>query len=545
MMSLPRPEAKQPEAVSLALALLFLILALAYLAFRPERVYTCDHFFSGDTGFQMSVTDQLLAGKKLYQEVFSPYGAIPVWGYLLLPRFFGNTPAVFMLSLALAHAMGFWIGVRAVRRACPRGWPATLAVMVLGSFLWREWAASPTVMYLPYEVMLLFLIALLWREPGRRGWGREVVVGSLAGLLQWVKFGDGVVAVAALVGADGLYLFLARQPWSLRALSKSWALLAGTWLATESLRAAWLAWTLPAPVFTDVFFPLFMVEHYKAAIDAAEVTLTHYQNFGVLVMYQLPLLVMMVIGLGGMVKRFRSARRKACPALPAGFGPALFFLSYFTLAHFVLFKHCWLDYEHAWLVALPLGVLLECFGRPVQLIATFAFAALVSSIPLKFAGGSADASRLEFPNGQSLWAGRAQENSIRGLLAALDRLPHQGQVITCLQHGGISSDGTGLYHFAAVHNPTRHNWYLPHWVRPYEEDEVLNQILSSDGIVFHNFKNPPRDYTSPAAWQDFRWSPLSSRANQKIQEQFVFQESIGNEWVILRPKSAPPGAPGR
>jgi hypothetical protein len=266
---------------------------------------------------------------------------------------------------------------------------------------------------------------------------------------------------------------------------------------------------------------------------------------GVFFNYQLPILVALLAGVVGLVKLFTGRLRNTGPdLLPVGVGAAIFLLGFYLYGDLFLFRQKWLAYEYAWALLLPLGVFLELAGNYLLVLAAVSLAVLMLSVPAKFIPGSKIRTvKTVFPDGQVLYLEPKEKIAWEGLNSSLDSLPHHGHVIVCLQHPhGISAYGTGLYHFAGRVNPTRHNWYLPKWVRPYEESNIAQQVLSSDGIVFRNFKSPPRDYTSATGWQDFDWSPLAAASNAKIKESFELHASVNNDWIVLSPISTNSGA---
>ena len=196
-------------SVGLALAVL---IALAWTAAlwvtRPAALFNED-FVVFEQGHNLFLVDQILAGKRLYRDVFSQYGPLPIYLHTAWAACVGNTARGYVALMGCLTLVNVALLYQVLRRSVPGamalGWlaAAVLPFLVLpGSFT----AGQLYALYPVCERLLLLFVALAWVDPRMRSPRRAVVLGVLLGAMQWVKFGGAFMAGGALLIADLLVL---------------------------------------------------------------------------------------------------------------------------------------------------------------------------------------------------------------------------------------------------------------------------------------------------------------------------------------------------
>ena len=53
--------------------------------------------------------------------------------------------------------------------------------------------------------------------------------------------------------------------------------------------------------------------------------------------------------------------------------------------------------------------------------------------------------------------------------------------------------GAGVQYFAGLEPPTRHTWVIPHYVRPYELDQLRSEFHTLDAVLYVDQAGRPAD----------------------------------------------------
>ena len=446
---------------------------------HPEQVFT-DAFLFHDAGVNLLLAAELTAGKVLYRDLSYPYGPIPIYLYTATTQLFGNSASTyveFQRSLSLLHLTFVFL---VLRSRFPR-WPAAAVTLfgvapfaiVPGAVLGGYMSSA----YMPIERCFLTLLPLLWQPPGVRSNGRAAAMGAYIGGYQFIKFGGGFFAGAAVVLLDLLVLAIGgfRRDQFDRWLRTSLSVLAA-FAVVEGFRCGNAVVLLPAAVAWDVIWPIYTAQNYATI---ATDLYPWQMSWGHIVLRQLVPILGTAYAVIGMVM----AARRGVQAMPK-LG-VLTLPLFYGVASLKYFGHTHVFMQYAWMLMVPTILLYDLAGRRAR-----AFI-LVSLLPgwlglgylLHHSPTRAGRPRYQMPNGDVLFPTGMDDSP---LLPRLDLLfeqrwgrPHPGPSQPVL----IVPVGAGYHYYYRVPRFSRHLWYIPHYVRPYDTGEIIRNLDQAAAVI--------------------------------------------------------------
>jgi hypothetical protein len=479
------------------ISLLVLVFLWSFLRFwsHPEAIMD-SRFFAHDLANQLHLNDELLPGKRLYSEVFSQYGPATAYLNALVARVFGNTARALMLfqtSLAIVVLLQVYVLVR--RRLSP--WRAVLFTTI-AVLPWIPSAAGGPGAYIqPYggfERIILLAAALSWRPLLERTRWRNIILGLLLASLQWFKFGSAFIAGAGLFATDLIILAhlkqVHRRSW--KTLVAANALILAGFLAGECALWIYLASTQPWPIARDVLWPVYMVSNYAGYVTW-NTRFIDWENLGYFIGAQLPLVAAIVsfaFLLGRLLGRRATARRETRDAENfASSGPFVFLILFWVLGLSGYLAHVWLAMGYAWLLMVGAAAGIARFRPVTGLIVLAAWAPCFFSTARGIwpSHTPTDLKPVTFRNGETLWLDATWQARIEILsqrLAEECGAPeHPSKAVMAFVSGG------GIAHYLGYPVLMRHSWFMPGFVRPYDEDAVRASLPHTGALVL--FLNKP------------------------------------------------------
>jgi hypothetical protein len=237
----------------------------ASIFLRPD-LWRNAGFLFGDAGNALLVAREVLHGARLYADVSYLYGVLPVYLFSAVAAVFGNTPVVYLQFLLACSLIDLGLFYALARRAAGPG--LALGVSLLG--------ALPVLLvpgallggyvnsyYIPVERGFMIAAALAWQPASRRGPGRAAVLGACLGVMQFVRFGPGIVLAAVIVLLDAVAHLVERRPMREWLAAEAWTL--GAAAVIEAVRVAGAFALLPRSVAIDVVWPAYILPVYAGA----------------------------------------------------------------------------------------------------------------------------------------------------------------------------------------------------------------------------------------------------------------------------------------
>ena len=245
-----------------------LLLVLACNIWYTRLPISHSAFWLRDGGLVLQTAENCLSGKRLYLDTFYQYGSLPITMYGLAARLFGNSISTFSWYLLVVHlaCCALLVQVLKVSR-CPVGPMAVTTLAVLSVSL------LPLGLQYTWEQLLTLCVMAVWQPPFRRRFGRNLSIGILLGLMQFVRFGAIAGPMIGLVAADLLSTYVCQRSVRLRAIARTLGLSAAAVLlgiaAAESGLLIQVFLTLPRDVAKDVAWPHYMLHSFDAyaAVD--------------------------------------------------------------------------------------------------------------------------------------------------------------------------------------------------------------------------------------------------------------------------------------
>lgn len=454
------------------------------------HVFNATRFILYDQGSYLYAVGRWQAGEALYRDFSWQYGPLALGWYRAFAALGGNTPLTLVLASSSAFAVAWLLTARLVLRVAGCGWGGGLAVAGLLPIMSSAGVNAINGPHGAIEMLILALIAwTLMVDPSRVRFplSKPCLLGILAGTLQWVRFGPHTVAIAAILvitvwqrwpGAAGPSLAdFVREIW--RFIVR---LFCGYILCVGPL-CAWYFIALPPTGAWEQLWPIHMVECYAVTYPNRWPKISSVVDVATLIVP-----VLLAIGLAVMLIISRLPRRQTeAPANARLFiypdtaaAGVLFFPLYYALGSASLFRNDYALLGHLWLVwpGLALGALLVrgWMRALVALAIAPAIALTVVAIPRGLKNEQAwRAQSLVLPNGQSLWFRPGEAARFNQLKNILDSAPPTRRLAVFIGGGGV-------HHFFGTQRVGRHWWFLPEFVRPWETDVVLKDILRHDLI---------------------------------------------------------------
>lgn len=483
----------------------------AFVWWIPGR-YPGLGFVYAEPGQNLFLVDRLLAGEVLYRDVFSQYGALPLYALAFSAAWFGNTAAHYLgftqaLSIAGSLLVFELLSRTLGSKLRAAGWTC---VVVFPMFLMPgSLVDSGGSIYPSWERLLFLSIALVWRPPRERRALRGLALGMLIGSFQWMKFGTAAIVLAALVATD--LLFLTREyrfRWAeRRAWIRHFLPLFGGCLLVELSQALLLFALLPGEKAIDVLWPAYMVGSYKAVADPMN-SFWHWYSVGYFAVAQLPFIACAALatlaGAGAFLPRI--VRQIAFQTEPRVSSASVFFTLSFALAVGSGFlPHRWTIFPWVWLCGVAGASAFFQARRSLQIVVTLALlpAFLASArdrIGVPGQRGLEGRVALSTPTGETLCGEPSEVRRVDAIVAA----------VAALSGGSANEQAISVFplrsgwehYFGFAHHGGRHAWFVPGFVRPDEETTVLRSIRASRALVLCAYGEPlpPVVTSDPETW---------------------------------------------
>jgi len=459
------------------------VVVLAWITFQlcwmTGHVFGATRFILGDQGSYLYAIGRWQAGEALYRDFAWQYGPLALGWYRAWAEIGGNSPLTLVVAGSLTFAAAWILTARLMVRLAGWRWGGLLAVAGLLPVMSGSGAFALNGPHGAIEMLLLAGCAWSLAAEGNARW-RPWQLGVLAGLLQWVRFGPHAAALAAIL------IIAAWRSWPETTSGREWirgvGAFAGRLLAAYALvitpLVIWVFMALPTAGAWDRLWPSYMVKHYAATYPHRWPQIASVEAFLVI---WLPALV----GVGLMLQRLFAGWSRNDPRPRAGHGGfaagLVFFPLYYLICCTVLFRtdnpmigHLWLAWPG---VALVAGLTSRA-GRTV--VMALVLPALFGNLAMNWALVQEErgwqSRPVELPNGQQLWFHGDEERHYGALQAALGPKP-EGRRLAIMLAGG------GIHHFFGTQRVGREWWFLPEFVRPWEEAAVGRALRQHELVL--------------------------------------------------------------
>jgi len=311
------------------------------------------------------------------------------------------------------------------------------------------------------------------------------------GAMQVVKFGGGIVAMAAWILAEACL-----RPVGWRELIPRWLALILGYAGVTLLWAIFLGLWLPWRNALDVLWPLYMTANY--AIYNVDSGLRWPQwlglkNFLALQMgplFALALILAMIVRVVRPQKPTRTRNEMDHP------GAFLFLGLFFVLGLFMYFRNVWLVYENCWIAVLASAWAwnrLPGFPRfAVALVFFYAsFVAIHRTVKLPSTNFT---HLLTMPTGDKLWATDREAARIIEVKKVVDQLRSGKENKNAIFVIGV---GSGWHHFMGWPAANRMSvWVMEGFVRPYDQAPIIDSLRHTAAVIV----GEPMPGTDPKTW---------------------------------------------
>jgi hypothetical protein len=468
-----RPRLKSREGAAIAMVVVVALLIGELAVFRRADLTRPGALVFSDAAYSLFVAAEVLSGARLYRDVACPYGWLPVAAYATLASAFGNTPTVYLQFLLVVSATGLALAYLLTRRFLPVGLSLVvtlgglLPIFVLPGSLLGGYLSS---YYMPLERLLLILAALVWRPPLQRTRTQGAALGAIAAALQMTRFGPGVVLFGAIVGIDALLVWPTSRAGFRQWLRSLWPMAAAA--ATGELLLISVSFALlPVPIAKDLLWPAYFTEVYAQQhgrrwpdLSNWRLDVAQYANPAVSI-------VLTATGVFTVLRRRQVVENELW---------ALFLLPLlFVLGTFTLFKMDHHLRQFAWVFVLGSVAALARWPWSWAL-AVAGWAPVAAVVGLSVIRGPDSAHRLvDLPVGWTLASSQAENLRIEGIHQALNAIEHRsgrGPVL-------FDPSGAGFYVMYGVPHVSRHTWFYPAAVRPYEIQDLAQQYRALQALV--------------------------------------------------------------
>ncbi|MBQ9097859.1 MAG: glycosyltransferase family 39 protein [Clostridia bacterium] len=193
---------------------LYIFILSALLVYRFAIIDMDAHH----TGLMYKTALDVAAGKVMFRETFTQYGALTAYVQALFIRIFGERITSIHLATALCYAADYTLLYLVVKKLT--GTPTALAATGITLFLapYFFWEFHPWSSVFALLFMLLSLYSLLWaiEHAGKVGLLLSALSGLCAALTFWARQPVGLVTILAGLLCIGGAIFLARQKKPIR-----------------------------------------------------------------------------------------------------------------------------------------------------------------------------------------------------------------------------------------------------------------------------------------------------------------------------------------
>jgi hypothetical protein len=509
------------------ICLLASLLIITQLELSQRSLYSAAYLFN-DESHNFLVADALLRGAVLYRDIFYPYGYLSAYSYALAALFFKNSIGTYLHFLQSMSVLSV-VAMYAMLRSCVNGnraLLATLLAIVPQTIIPGSFSAGITGnTYHPLEMVITALCVLLWRPVGAQTVRRAFTLGVLLGLWQGVKFGGALVFGLAIILAEIIYLSTKhfKGPLIREWLMKSLIVLSG-FLLIEGVWCVIAFATLEPLMARDVLFPSYMIESYGGSLASIADRYPHFISWR----YFLSVQAVPLAGLAGAIcfifnKLAQPSNHRTPDSNNLNTGNCyrlLILPIFYGIGCFTYFKQVWLYYAYAWTLTVCGVYLLNDTRKFLRLLIMsiwlLGFVAFCKNSLLK--PQEPGLVNLPLMNGEQLWVKDEERERVDQLIKLL-RSDHQ-QVDAAQEPQAIVFYplGAGMHVFYGMTQQGRHYWFVPGFVRPYDEDALIKNLDHTKYWVILS-DNPNRAVTNnPETWDIFKIKPLSPSLRARISE---------------------------
>ncbi|MEO6993132.1 MAG: hypothetical protein ABI273_05865 [Lacunisphaera sp.] len=441
-----------------------------HIAYLPGQTFDVTRFVLYDQGSFLYAIDRMEAGEKLYSEFAWQYGPLVLGWYRAFAALAGNTPLTLVIASGVASGAAWILLVQFAAKRVGVVW-----AWLGGVFLLLPALTVPCLLSINHgphgavEALLLTIVA--WLIGGPKNAVRALVLGVLLGCLQLLRFGPHAIA-----GVVVLLLWLMRDRESFKTAVRSVGLMLSGYGAVVIPYAIWLLVRLPLVAVKEQLWPRYMTAVYAATFSNRWPAMGGFAEWS---LYWLPLGVAVAVISFVFAKAVREKR-----AIEPAVARLLFLPLYFLVGCTTLFRTEYAVLAHLWMVWPAVALVPSFSSRSLRAII---FAGLLPAVFLN-AMGWRGAWQLEkrwrpepllLPNGQQLWFHGSEATRFGALAKTLQEYPHplapgKKRSLAVLLGGG------GVHHFFATSRIGRHWWYLPEFVRPWEEEIVMRDFQRHD-----------------------------------------------------------------
>lgn len=520
-----------------ALLLAATLLGGAAIVRRPDLVANAAFLF-GDQGLNLFIADRLLAGERLFLEVFTPYGPLPAYLHTAFVSLTGNTIVAYNVLLLLLTLVNVVLAYVLVRSRTSAG----VAMLVVGvgvfpSFLIPgslvgSFTVSP---YIPLERALLLGAALAWTPPQSRSAGRAVLIGTLLGLWQWVKFGGAVFAGAAIIVLDLVLIWKSpNRSAALRRWFQGLGLALAVFAAFEVCRIVGAFLLLPSDIARDVVWPAYHLATYEGWVNAELRWLTWGGWRLFIAQYLSPAVAVALIGGVLLWSASRSEEDGLLTAadlrllLPALF-VAIGLLGYLQQAH-IMRQFLWAVVIGSSIALLRSGPVLRgvvlLLWLPGLLVAGRAM--LVTSPPSHLVA-------MELPGAGTISVHPVLEESLEAVLHTVDQFRRDRAEVGDVPYEEVPAlfmrMAAGVHAVYNVPAPIRQPWIIPGFVRPYDEAALIEAAERLAAIVVVGGTIGEGSPHSACAW--FEPAPIRGELCAVLDPLLGAPVRIGSEFAVF------------
>jgi hypothetical protein len=501
------------------------------------HVFGASRFILGDQGSYLYAIGRWQAGEALYRDFAWQYGPLALGWYRIWAAVGGNTPLTLVVVSSLTFAVAWVLVARLLVRGAGWKWGGFLAVATLLPVMSATGTFGQNGPHGAIEMLLLTGCAWSLATEGNPRW-RPWQLGVLAGLLHWVRFGPQLAALTAIL----LIVAMQSRPeavnvrdWFRRMTAFAWRLLAAYVLTIAPL-LIWIFAALPLAAACDQLWPSYMIACYAATFPNRWPQITSVQE--VFVIWLPP-----AMGVGLMLHRLITLGKRAGPSSAApGSGAVaglLFFPLYYLVCFAVIFRSDNPIYGHLWLawpgLALVVGIKSRIWRSVCMMLV---LPALLGNLAGNW--GLVKEERayrlypLTLPNGQQLWFYDAEARHFAKLQKELEPAPRPRRLAIMLTGGGI-------HHFFGTQRVGREWWFLPEFIRPWEERAEAKALLQHDLILIADrYRADHWEGTKPGAVNI--WLPLPRAVTEALQGHLSNARKLEGIGVLIdvQPQAAAP-----
>jgi hypothetical protein len=441
----------------------------------PAHVFNGPRLILYDQGSMLFAVERVLQGESLYSQLAWQYGPCALMWYEAWAGLLGNTPMT--LAVASGAATGLaWIGWVALAAKATGRWAAWLGgtLLFLPAMTPSCWLGINDGPHSAVVALVLSMVA--WATYGACARNEKrwlLLLGASLGLMQLVKFGPHAVAgvAAALLVVVCRWRERGEKIFPATRRTLLW-MLAGFALVEIPLVAT-LALQLPWPLAQEQLWPRHILAAYSAMFHERLPRFGSWREA-----LGLPLLAIVALALTGWCLSRKRKATSETGSIATSYALAFSGL-YFLLAFPILMRSDYAVLAGLWL---PLPALALAGSGALWLRRTTGLLMLpaaflnVTSLHMTWVHERDwKALPLALPNGQLLWF-REKEAAQFGTLRTHIEKAFAAKPSGAARRMVVFGAGGGVRFFFNTSRIGRHWWYLAEFVRPWEQQKVLEDL---------------------------------------------------------------------